>query len=289
MPRANAAAHSGARHAVILCTLVGANQGRAMSTFTNPLKQRLAEPGALYGLWLSLGSADLAEALAHAGFDWLCIDMEHAPNDSRDVVSQLRAIAAAHLPTEPIVRVPSHDGWIVKRVLDAGARTLMFPNVETAEEAAHVVRLTQYPHAEAPDGLRGAAGAVRASAYGIRRDYLSMANAQVATIVQIETAVALEHIDAIAATPGVDCLFIGPADLSASLGHLGDQKHPEVQAAITKIIDAAQRAGIASGIFALDVASARQSAQAGVKVISLSADVGWVLKATRQALQEARS
>ena len=260
-----------------------------MSTYTNLLKQRFTESGTLFGLWLSLGSADVAEAVAHAGFDWLCIDMEHSPNDSQDVVAQLRAIAAAHLPTEPIVRVPAHEGWLVKRVLDAGARTLMFPNVETAEEAAHVVRLTQYPNADARDGLRGAAGAVRAAAYGVRRDYVSSANAQISTIVQIESEQSLANVEAIAATPGVDCLFIGPADLAASLGHLGDTKHPDVQAAITKIIDTAKQAGIASGIFALDVASARLYAEAGVKVIALSADVGWLLKATRQALQEARA
>ena len=98
--------------------------------------------------------------------------MEHSANDSRDVTDQLRAIAAAHLPSEPIVRVPAAEGWLVKRVLDAGARTLMFPNVESAKEAARIVRLTQYPTAEALDGLRGAAGAVRAAAYGMRRDYM---------------------------------------------------------------------------------------------------------------------
>lgn len=260
-----------------------------MSTLTNPLKQRFAEPGTLFGLWLALGSADVAEALAHAGFDWLCIDMEHSPNDAHHVIAQLRAIAAAHLPSEPMVRVPSHDAWLVKRVLDAGARTIMFPNVETAEEAAHVVRLTQYPNAQARDGLRGAAGAVRAAAYGARRDYFSTANAQISTIVQIESALALENVDAIAATPGIDCVFIGPADLAASLGHLGDSKHPEVAAAITRIIDAAKTANIASGIFALDVASARKYAEAGVKAIALSADIGWLMKATRQALQEARA
>jgi len=195
-----------------------------MSTFTNPLKQHFAESGTLFGLWLSLGSADAAEALAHAGFDWLCIDMEHSANDSRDVIDQLRAIAAAHLPSEPIVRVPAAEGWIVKRVLDAGARTLMFPNVESAADAQRIVRLTQYPTADVRDGLRGAAGAVRAAAYGMRRDYMTTANAQIATIVQIESAAALEAVDAIAATPGIDCLFIGPADLAASLGHLGDSK-----------------------------------------------------------------
>jgi 2-dehydro-3-deoxyglucarate aldolase len=260
-----------------------------MSTFTNPLKQHFAESGTLFGLWLSLGSADAAEALAHAGFDWLCIDMEHSANDSRDVIDQLRAIAAAHLPSEPIVRVPAAEGWIVKRVLDAGARTLMFPNVESAADAQRIVRLTQYPTADVRDGLRGAAGAVRAAAYGMRRDYMTTANAQIATIVQIESAAALEAVDAIAATPGIDCLFIGPADLAASLGHLGDSKHPDVQAAIDRVVAAAKRAGIASGIFALDVASARQYAQAGIKVIALASDGMWLLKATRQALQEART
>ncbi|MGH8777539.1 HpcH/HpaI aldolase family protein [Paraburkholderia sp.] len=260
-----------------------------MSTFTNPLKQRLRESDALFGLWLSLGSDAAAEALAHAGFDWLLIDMEHSPNDSGDVTSQLRAIAAAHLPSEPVVRVPASDGWLVKRVLDAGARTLMFPNIESADEAAHAVRLTRYPATDMPDGQRGVAGAVRAAAYGMRRDYVQNANAQIATIVQIESARAVEAVDEIAATPGVDCLFVGPADLAASLGHLGDSKHPEVQEAIAHISEAARRAGIGSGIFALDVAGARQYRDAGFRFIALAADVMWLLRATRQALQEARS
>jgi 2-dehydro-3-deoxyglucarate aldolase len=172
-----------------------------MSTFTNPLKQRLTENDPLFGLWLSLGSDAAAEALAHAGFDWLLIDMEHAPNDSVDVASQLRAIAAAHLPSEPVVRVPASEGWLVKRVLDAGARTLMFPNIESADEAAHAVRLTQYPTADALDGQRGVAGVVRASGYGMRRDYVQTANAQIATIVQIESVRGLQEVEKIAATP----------------------------------------------------------------------------------------
>jgi 2-dehydro-3-deoxyglucarate aldolase len=260
-----------------------------VSAFTNPLKQRMKEGEPLIGLWLSLASANVAEALAHAGFDWLCIDMEHAPNDSAEVSAQLRAIAAAHLPTEPIVRVPAREGWLVKRVLDAGARTVMFPNIESAEEAAHAVRLTRYPDADAPDGLRGVAGVVRAAAFGARRDYLQSANTQIAAIVQIESARALEDVDAIAATPGVDCLFVGPADLAASLGHLGDSKHPDVQAAIGRIADAAAKAGIPAGIFALDVASARQYRDAGFTVIALASDVIWLVRTTRAALQEVRS
>jgi 2-dehydro-3-deoxyglucarate aldolase len=260
-----------------------------MSALTNPLKQRLKEAAPLYGLWLSLGSADAAEALAHAGFDWLCIDMEHAPNDSADVTAQLRAIAAAHLPSEPIVRVPAADPWLVKRVLDAGARTLMFPNIESADEAAHAVRLTQYRSTDSPEGLRGVAGIVRAAAFGMRRDYAANANAQIAVIVQIESALGLENVDAIAVTPGVDCIFAGPADMAASLGHLGNTNHPDVQAALMRIADAAQRAGIAAGIFALDSDSARQYRDAGFRFISLAADVMWLLRATRQALQALRA
>lgn len=260
-----------------------------MSTFTNPLKVRLKEAEPLYGLWLSLASADAAEALAHAGFDWLCIDMEHAPNDTADVTAQLRAIAAAHLPSEPVVRVPVREPWLVKRVLDAGARTIMFPNIDSAEAAAHAVRLTRYPHADTPDGLRGVAGVVRASAFGARRDYLQTANAQIATIVQIESARALDELDEIAATPGVDCLFVGPADLAASLGYLGDTRHPEVQGALERVLDAARKAGVAAGIFALDVAGARQYREAGFGFISLAVDVVWLVRAARAALQEARS
>jgi 2-dehydro-3-deoxyglucarate aldolase len=259
-----------------------------MSALTNSLKERLKESEPLYGLWLSLGSADAAEALAHAGADWLCIDMEHAPNDSADVTAQLRAIAAAHLPTEPVVRVPACEPWLVKRVLDAGARTIMFPNIDSAQAAAHAVRLTRYPDAGAPEGLRGVAGVVRASAFGARRDYLLGANAQIATIVQIESARALEEVEQIAATPGVDCLFVGPADLSASLGRLGDTKHPDVQSALARVAKAANEAGVTAGIFALDAASARQYREAGFRFIALAADVMWLVRAVRAALQEVR-
>jgi 2-dehydro-3-deoxyglucarate aldolase len=187
------------------------------------------------------------------------------------------------------VRLPAVEPWLVKRVLDAGARTLMFPNIETADEAAHAVRLTQYATADAPDGLRGVAGAVRAAAYGMRRDYLQNANAQIANIVQIESQRALANLEQIAATQGIDCLFVGPADLAASLGHLGDSKHPEVQDAMKHILDVAHRARVATGIFAMDVASARQYRSEGFRFIALAADVMWLLRTTRQALQEARS
>ncbi|CAB3810322.1 4-hydroxy-2-oxo-heptane-1,7-dioate aldolase [Paraburkholderia caffeinitolerans] len=260
-----------------------------MSTFTNPLKERLKEAEPLYGLWLTMGSETAAEALAHAGFDWLLIDMEHSPNDSSDVIAQLRAIAAAHLPTEPVVRIQANEPWLVKRVLDAGVRTVMFPNVTSAGEAARVVSYTQYPDVNAPGGQRGVAGVVRAAAYGMRRDYLHGANAQVASIIQIESAAALGEVEKIAAVPGVDCLFVGPADLAASLGHLGDSKHPDVAAAMTRIIAAARAAGVGAGIFAMDATQAKQYREMGFNFVALAADVIWLVRATRQALQEARS
>ncbi|CAM2147415.1 MULTISPECIES: HpcH/HpaI aldolase family protein [Paraburkholderia] len=260
-----------------------------MSTFTNPLKERLKDAEPLFGLWLSMGSETAAEALAHAGFDWLLIDMEHTPNDSGDTIAQLRAIAAAHLPTEPVVRVAANEPWLVKHVLDAGARTVMFPNIASAAEAARAVSTTRYPDAQSPDGQRGVAGVVRAAAYGMRRDYLHGANAQIATLVQIESAAALAEVEQIAAVPGVDCLFVGPADLAASLGHLGDSKHPDVQAAMTRIVAAARAAGVAAGIFAMDAAQAKQYREMGFSFIALAADVIWLVRATRQALQEARS
>jgi len=260
-----------------------------MSTLTNGLKARLNEPEALYGLWLSFGSPAVAEALTHAGFDWLCIDMEHSPNDSRDVEHQLRAIAAPHLPSEAVVRVPAHDAWLVKRVLDAGARTVMFPSIDSAEQAALAVRRTRYPDAANPDGLRGVAGGVRAGAYGARRDYVQSANAQIAVLAQIESKQALLNVEAIAATPGIDCLFVGPADLMASLGHLGDSKHPDVEAAFMKVVEAAEAAGIASGIMAMDASEARYFHEMGFRVIALATDMTWLMRATRQALQEARS
>ncbi|MDR3096764.1 MAG: 2-dehydro-3-deoxyglucarate aldolase [Paraburkholderia sp.] len=260
-----------------------------MSTFTNPLKERFKQAEPLYGLWLSMGSETAAEALAHAGFDWLLIDMEHTPNDSGDVIAQLRAIAAAHLPTEPVVRIPANEPWLVKHVLDAGVRTVMFPNVTSAEEAARVVSYAQYPDTNTPNGQRGVAGVVRAAAYGMRRDYLHGANAQIASIVQIESAVALDEVEKIAAVPGVDCLFVGPADLAASLGHLGDSKHPDVAAAMTRIVAAARAAGVAAGIFAMDAAQAKQYREMGFSFVALAADVIWLVRATRQALQEARS
>jgi 2-dehydro-3-deoxyglucarate aldolase len=260
-----------------------------MSTFTNPLKERLKEAMPLYGLWLSMASETAAEALAHAGFDWLLIDMEHAPNDSADIVGQLRAIAAAHLPAEPVVRLPAAEPWIVKRVLDAGARTVMFPTVGSATDAARAVRLTRYPDERTPDGQRGVAGVVRAAAYGMRRDYLHSANAQIGCIVQIETASALDEVEQIAATPGVDCVFVGPADLAASLCHLGDSKHPDVVAAMQRVLAAARDARVAAGIFAMDAAQAKQYREMGFSFIALAADVIWLVRAARQALQEARS
>ncbi|GAB3629547.1 2,4-dihydroxyhept-2-ene-1,7-dioic acid aldolase [Pandoraea terrae] len=260
-----------------------------MSTLSNSLKPRLAAREPLYGCWLTLGSPALAEALCHAGFDWLLIDMEHAVNHGRDVQDQLQAIAASHMPVEPIVRLPGNAPWFVKAALDAGVRTLMFPMIETAEDAAAAVRSTRFPAPDAPDGTRGVAGMTRAGGFGNRPDYVRTANAQVAVLAQIESRRGLENVDAIVATPGVDGLFIGPGDLAANLGHLGDSRSPDVQEAIERIARAAEVAGKTCGIFVTDATAGKASRAQGINMIALSAEVMLLLRAARQALQDVRN
>lgn len=259
-----------------------------MSTFSNSLKPRLAAREPLYGCWLTLGSPALAEALCHAGFDWLLIDMEHAANHGRDVQNQLQAIAASHMPVEPIVRLPSHAPWFIKGALDAGVRTLMFPMIETAEAAAAAVAGTRFPAADAPDGTRGVAGVTRAGAFGNRPDYVRTANVQIAVLAQIESRTGLANVETIAATPGIDGLFIGPSDLAASLGHLGDVRAPEVLEAIARIAHAAEAAQKTCGIFVSDAVAGKAAVQQGINMVALSAEVTWLLRATRQALQDVR-
>jgi 4-hydroxy-2-oxoheptanedioate aldolase len=200
-----------------------------MTTLLNPFKKALAEKRPQIGLWLGLADAYSAEICAGAGFDWLLIDGEHAPNDLRSILGQLQAIApyASH----PIARVPVGHGTVgaalIKQYLDLGVQTLLVPMVDTPAQAADLAQAMRYP----PQGIRGMAGA-RASGWGRNPSYVHEANVQACLLVQAETRTALAHLDAIAATEGVDGVFIGPADLSASMGHVGNPGHPEVQAAI---------------------------------------------------------
>jgi 2-dehydro-3-deoxyglucarate aldolase len=251
----------------------------------NPLKQRLAARQPAYGGWLSLASPLAAEALAHAGFDFLVVDTEHAPADTMDVVALLQAISAG--AALPIVRVTENLPLLVTRAMDAGAQTVLFPNVNSAAEARRAVASMRYPK-DGNGGLRGVAGVVRAARFGLAADYLATANDDACTIVQIESAAALAAVDEIAALPGVDALFVGPADLSASLGHLGQPAHPAVQRAIARIAEAAAAAGKAAGILALDTAQVQRYRELGFSLVAIGLDTQWLLLAARQALAAAR-
>jgi 2-dehydro-3-deoxyglucarate aldolase/4-hydroxy-2-oxoheptanedioate aldolase len=178
------------------------------------------------------------------GFDFLVVDMEHSPIGIAEAVSLLRAIAGT--PAQPVVRLAWNDQILVKRILDAGARNLMFPFIQSVEEARAAVSYTRYP----PDGVRGVAAVHRGSMYGCANDYFKTANDGIAVIIQIETPEAIERLPQIAAVPGVDALFVGPGDLSASLGRIGEVSHPEVQALIAKAAQFARAAGKPIGIIA---------------------------------------
>lgn len=252
---------------------------------SNPLKSKLSAGKTLYGCWLSLASPVAAEALAQAGFDFLVVDGEHSPADTMDTVALLQAIAAGG--SLPIVRVSDNREWLAKRALDAGSPTLLFPMVQSADDARRAAAAMRYPQGD-NGGVRGVAGVVRAARFGLAADYVHTANDDACTIVQIESAAAVAVSRDIAAVDGVDCLFVGPADLAASLGHLGDSGHAEVQEAIAKVLAAATAAGKCAGIFAATSQEARAYAARGFTLIALAADVIWLLRAARQALAEAR-
>lgn len=244
-----------------------------MQTPTNPFKQALAERRVQIGLWLGLANPYSAEICAGADFDWLLIDGEHSPNSLKDLLAQAQAIAA-YPGSHAIARVPVGDMALIKQYLDIGLQTLLVPMVDTPEQAAQLVRACRYPQDDdvsGQGGMRGMAGA-RASRWGRYPNYAKEANAQVCLLVQAETRAALQQLDAIAATPGVDGVFIGPADLSASLGHVGNPGHPEVQAAIEDAIARILRAGKAPGILTTDEAQARHYLALGAVFVAVGLD-----------------
>jgi 4-hydroxy-2-oxoheptanedioate aldolase len=258
-----------------------------MQSPVNPFKQALQEKRAHIGLWLGLADHYTTEICAGAGFDWLLIDGEHSPNDLRTVLQQAQVIAA-YPGTHAIARVPvghGHAGTtLIKQYLDLGIQTLLVPMVDTARQAAELVRAMRYP----PDGIRGMGGA-RASRWGRYPDYAKEANAQVCLLVQAETREALANLEAIAATDGVDGIFIGPADLSASLGHVGDPGHAEVQAAIDDAIGRITRAGKAAGILTTDDALARRYLKMGATFVAVGLDNNLLARATSELAAKFKS
>ena len=259
-----------------------------MHTPTNLFKQAIAQRQAQIGLWLGLADAYSAELLASTGYDWLLVDGEHAPNDLRSILHQLQAIASATsaLPAgapapHPIARVPIGEQTLIKQYLDIGVQTLLVPMVDTAEQAQALVRATRY----APAGMRGMGSAMaRASRWQSYPDYVHQADQQICLLVQAETVQALGNLDAIAATPGVDGVFIGPADLSASMGHPGHPEHPSVQAAIHDGIGRILRAGKAPGILVTSEPQAHQWLAAGALFVAVGVDAQLLVNAARKLL-----
>ncbi|MEO5671848.1 MAG: 4-hydroxy-2-oxoheptanedioate aldolase [Ramlibacter sp.] len=249
-----------------------------MQSPTNPFKQSLRDKRAQIGLWVGLADHYVTEICAGAGFDWLLLDGEHSPNDLRSLLQQAQVIAA-YPASHAIARVPMGHGHVgqalIKQYLDLGIQTLLVPMVDTAEQARELVRSMRYP----PGGVRGMGGA-RASRWGRYPNYAKEANAEVCLLVQVETREALDNLEAIAAVEGVDGIFIGPADLSASLGHVGNAGHAEVQAAIEGAIQRINAAGKAAGILTPDEALARHYLELGATFVAVGIDNNLLARAT---------
>lgn len=233
----------------------------------NNFKRAIAELKPQIGLWSSLTSGISAEILCQCGFDWILIDTEHSPNDVLAIVGQLHGLTGG--TATPIVRVAWNDPVLVKRTLDLGVQTILFPYVQTAEEARRAVASTRYPTA----GIRGVASSTRAAGYGRIKDYLRRADAEMCVLVQVENRTGLENIDAIAAVEGVDGVFIGPNDLAAALGHLGDIGHAEVQAAIKGALTSLKARNKAAGYLTYNVADAKQRFADGFTFIAVTSDI----------------
>jgi 4-hydroxy-2-oxoheptanedioate aldolase len=238
----------------------------------NAFKQALRSGRPQIGLWSSLCSNIAVEAISRSGFDWTLIDTEHAPNELPTVIAQLQALGTS--TTVPVVRPAWNDLVLIKRLLDAGAHNLLVPYVQTADEARAAVAATRYP----PEGLRGVASGHRSNNFGRIKDYYQRINDEICVIVQLETPRALSNLEAIAAIDGVDGLFIGPSDLSASMGHRGNPTHPEVRAAIEDAFRRIKKSGKAPGILTFVEADARHWLSLGAIVVAVGSDVNLLVR-----------
>jgi len=237
----------------------------------NRFKRALKDGKPQIGMWSSLSSHIVAEILAHAGFDWVLLDTEHSPNELPMVQSQLHAMTGG--TATPVVRPAWNDMVLVKRFLDIGAQTLLLPYVQTVEEASNAVRYSRYP----PQGVRGVAGSTRAAGYGRIKDYLNRAHEELCVLVQAETLLALKNLEGIAAVEGVDGIFIGPNDLAADLGHLGNWQHPDVWKAMEDAAKRIRKAGKAPGIL-VGEADGKRCLDAGFLFVAVGADTGMLVR-----------
>jgi len=249
------------------------------SSFPNRLRADLLAGKRLIGCWCSLANPITTEVLGVAGFDWLLLDGEHSPNDVISFIPQLMALKDS--PSAPVVRPSQNDTVEIKRLLDAGFYNFLVPFVESADDARRAVAATRYP----PQGVRGVSVSQRSNRYGTVPGYFTGINDQVCVIVQIESRAGLAAAAEIAAVDGIDCLFVGPSDLAAGLGHLGNANHPDVQAAIASIFDAARQHGKPIGILAPVEADARRYLDQGATFVAVGSDLG-VFRSATQALHD---
>ena len=238
----------------------------------NTFKHAIAKGQLQIGLWCSLCSNITAEIVAHSGYDWLLLDTEHSPNEVPDVLSQLQAVQTG--TASAIVRPAWNDMVLIKRFLDIGAQTLLIPFVQTPEEARSAVAATRYP----PSGIRGITGSGRASRYGRVKDYLKNASSEICLLVQVETKSALDQIEKIASVEGIDGVFIGPNDLSASFGHLGNWGHADVQAALKDAAVRLKKIGKAAGILTPNEEEAKRFIEWGYTFVAVGSDLGLLAK-----------
>jgi 4-hydroxy-2-oxoheptanedioate aldolase len=247
-----------------------------MEMIVNSFKRALQRGELQIGLWSHLANHVTAEVIGGAGFDWIVLDAEHSPNEVFLLHQQLQALTEGR--SHPVVRMAWNDKVLIKRVIDLGVQTLLIPYVQNADEARAAVAATRYP----PDGVRGFTGLSRATRFGRIKGYHARAQEEMCVLVQVETAEALRNLEEIAAVEGIDGIFIGPGDLSASLGHLGDPAHPDMQKVLRETISRIRAAGKPAGILAGDEALARQYIEWGCTFAAVGADIALLARATEQ-------
>lgn len=249
----------------------------------NTFKSALSEDRQQLGLWLSINDSSIAEMLAGCGYDWILIDAEHTAMDPIAVLPLLQAIAP--YPTHAIVRPSALDPAEIKKLLDCGAQTILVPYVQTAEEARQAAAAVDY----APNGMRGVAGITRASRFGAIKDYTKRARQEICLIVQVETVSALEHLEEIATVDGVDAVFIGPADLAASMGHPGNTGHPDVEAACLDGLRRLKKLGVPAGFLTLDQDFLENAMEAGSTFTAVDVDTAILRQGVLARLEYWRS
>ena len=254
-----------------------------MNLPANPFARALKSRDKQIGLWISLASNIAAEVTAHAGFDWALIDMEHSPNDYRSVLGQLQVFAGSD--TTALVRVEWNDTVAVKKLLDIGAQGLLFPMIQSVEEARRAVAATRYP----PKGVRGVSGTTRATRYGRVKDYLARVEDETAVLLQVETQAALDAAEDIAAVDGVDGIFFGPADIGADMGLLGNPMHPDIWARIRPVAKALMARGMPVGTLVTDPGFAAELMDEGFTFVACGLDTGLLARASDKLLADVKA